>query len=173
MIAYLFFHEIAPDGDALRYEDGLRRFHEALAGAGVPGFAGSRTYRLGPQYCDWYLVESSASLDPLNDAAVSGQRSASHADVASLATNFTGKLLKLTAGQYSADAGIEVRFAKPHGMTYAHLYRLLEPWTSRSDVSLWRRMMVLGPPPEFCLIARSDVDLPDELDAEVYRREPV
>ena len=173
MIAYLFFHEIAPDGDAIRYEEGLRRFHSTLAQAGVPGFIGSQTYRVGSQYCDWYVVENSAALDPLNDAAVSGQRSASHADVARVATNFAGKLLKLAAGQYSPDATTEIRFAKPHGMTYPHLYRLLERWTGRGDVSLWRRMMVLGPAPEFTLIARSEVDLPRELDAEVLKREPV
>lgn len=173
MIAYLFFHELGPGGDAIRYEEGLRRFHAALATADVPGFIGSRTFREGSQYCDWYIVDSSAALDALNDAAVTGQRSASHADVARAASNFTGKLLKLAAGRYSEDAATEIRFSKPHGMTYPDLYRLLEPWTSREDVSLWRRMMVLGPPPEFVLVARSEVSLPTELDPETFRRDPV
>lgn len=173
MIAYLFFHELAPGADGTEYEQGLRRFHSALAAAGVPGFVGSRTYRVGSQYCDWYLVATSAALDPLNDAAVSGGRSASHDDVAQRAVNFSGKLLKLAGGEYRSDASIEVRFSKPRGMTYPDLYRRLERWTKRPQVSLWRRMMVLGPPPEFCLLAASDVSLPDELDPQVFRREPV
>jgi hypothetical protein len=41
------------------------------------------------------------------------------------------------------------------------------------EVSLWRRMMVLGPPPEFTLIAPSKVELPAEMKAEVLRREPI
>jgi len=173
LIAYLFFHELAPGADAGDYEEGLRRFHAALAGAGVPGFVGSRTYRVGPQYCDWYIVTTSAALDPLNDAAVSGRRSASHTDVARHAVKFSGKLMKLAAGEYDPEAGIEVRFSKPHGMTYPDLYRALEPWTNRPAASLWRRMMVLGPPPEFCLLAKSDVSLPEEMDPQAFRREPV
>jgi hypothetical protein len=173
LVAYLFFHELAPGADAVGYEEGLRRFHAALAGAGVPGFIGSRTYRVGPQYCDWYVVATSAALDPLNDAAVSGRRSASHSDVARLAVNFTGKLLTLAAGEYDSDARSEVRFSKPHGVTYPDLYRRLEPWTNRPGVSMWRRMMVLGPPPEFCLIAALDISLPDDLEPDVFRREPL
>ena len=173
MLAYLFFHRAAPGVDARAYEDGLRRFHEALAQAGVPGFAGSRTYRTGGRYCDWYLVESSASLDALNDAAVSGGRSVAHDDVARQATDAAGKLLKLVSGSYDANATNEVRFAKPRGMSYADHYARLKPWTERGDVSLWRRMMVLGPAPEFCLLARSDVQLPAEMEPEVSSREGV
>jgi hypothetical protein len=171
LIAYLFFHEHASHADVARYEEGLRRFHASLGAAGVPGFMGSRTYRVGSQYCDWYVVTSSAALDPLNDAAVSGQRSASHAAVAREAVDFAGKLLKLAAGEYDAGAGTEIRFSKPGGTTYADLYRMLEPWTSMPGVSLWRRMMVLGPPPEFCLLAKSEVTLPAELNPQVLRRE--
>lgn len=171
MIAYLFFHEHAAEADAAKYEEGLRRFHASLAAAGIPGFLGSRTYRVDSQYCDWYLVESAAALDPLNDAAVSGERSAPHAAVAREAMNFAGKLLKLAAGEHHSDATTEIRFSKPGGMTYADLYRRLEPWTSRPGVSLWRRMMVLGPPPEFCLLAKSEITVPAELNPQVLRRD--
>jgi hypothetical protein len=171
LIAYLFFHEHASHAGVAEYEEGLRRFHASLAAAGVPGFVGSRTYRVGSQYCDWYVVTSSAALDPLNDAAVSGRRSAPHAAVAREAVDFAGKLLKLASGEYDADAGTEIRFSKPHGTTYEELYRKIEPWTSMPDVSLWRRMMVLGPPPEFCLLAKSEITLPAELNPQVLRRE--
>jgi hypothetical protein len=34
-------------------------------------------------------------------------------------------------------------------------------------------MMVLGPPPEFCLIAPSEIELPPEYRPEVLRRQPI
>ncbi|HET7419152.1 MAG TPA: hypothetical protein VFL27_02095 [Candidatus Dormibacteraeota bacterium] len=173
MIAYLFFHHLEPGADEVEYEAGLRYFHDALRGAGFEGFVGSRTVRTGDGYCDWYLVESSAALDHLNDAAVSGGRLSIHNAVAMHAVNFTGKLMKLTAGRYDPEAALEVRFSKPRGMTYPDLYRRLEPLTARPDVSVWRRMLVLGPGPEFSLLARGEEQLPVEMDPVVVRLEPV
>jgi hypothetical protein len=34
-------------------------------------------------------------------------------------------------------------------------------------------MMVLGPAPEFCLVAPSEVQLPAEMRPEIVRREPI
>ena len=173
MIAYLFFHELAPGADAGAYEEGLRRFHAALAEAGVRGFVSSRTYRVGGGYCDWYVVESSAALDQLNDAAVTGRRAPSHDAVARHATKSAGKLLTLARGAFEPDTRFEVRFSKPQGMSYSDLYGRTAGWTKHPGVSLWRRMMVLGPPPEFCLLATSDVAVPEELEPVVFRREPI
>lgn len=173
MLAYLFFHRPSADVDTAEYEQGMRDFHAALAEVGVAGFDGSRTYRVGGEYCDWYLVETSAALDVLNEAAVSGARSSPHDAVARHATDFRGKLMKLVAGIYHADARHEIRFSKPRGMTYPDLYGQLKRWTDRPDVSLWRRMMVLGPAPEFCLVARSEVELPTELEPQGLIRDPV
>ena len=173
MIAYLFFHHLEPGADEVEYEAGLRHFHVALRDAGIAGFSGSRTYRLADGYCDWYLVESSAALDPLNDAAVSGGRTTLHNAVAMRAVNFTGKLMKLAAGRYDPEAAVEVRFSKPHGMSYADFYRRLEPLTARPDVSVWRRMMVLGPAPEFSLLSRTEEALPRDMDPVVVKLELV
>lgn len=173
MLAYLFFHRPEAGADLAAYLAGLRRFHAALAAARPAGFSGSSTYRVGDRYCDWYLVDTSAALDVLNDAAVGGARQPLHAAVARVAADGAGKLLKLTAGIYDAAAGFEIRFAKPRGMSYPDLYDLLRPWTAQPRVSLWRRMMVLGPPPEFCMLAPNRPELPSELSPEVLRREPV
>lgn len=173
MLAYLFFHRPTPEADVREYEEGLRRFHRALAGAGVSGFAGSWTYRVGDGYSDWYLIESSAVLDVINDAAVSGQRAGAHDMVARQATGGTGKLLTLVSGSYDADAGFEIGFSKPPGTTYPDLYSQLQIWTARPDVSLWRRMMVLGPPPEFTLLARAELELSPELEPSVFQRERI
>jgi hypothetical protein len=173
VIAYQFFHHIEDGADEVEYEAALRHFHVALREGGIPGFVGSRTYRTGDGYFDWYVIETSAGLDYLNDAAVSGSRSPLHEVIAMHAVDFTGKLLKLAAGMYDPEFGVEIRFSKPRGMLYPDLYRRLEPWTERPDTSLWRRMMVLGPGPEFSLLARTEEVLPRETEPVVVRLEAV
>ena len=173
MLAYVFFHRAAPGVETRDYEAALRRFHAALAGDLPRGFIGSSTYRVGGAYADWYLVEGSAALDVLNEAAVSGARSASHDSVAHMATDGAGKLLALVSGSAATGAAFEIRFSKPAGMGYPELYDRLKPWTDRAEVTLWRRMMVLGPPPEFCLLAPSEIQLPAQMKPEMLRREPV
>ena len=173
MLAYVFSHRPAPGLDVTSYEEALRRFHAALASAPSKGFVSSVTYRIADGYSDWYLVESSAALDWLNAAAVSGARTPAHDAAARMAIDGSGKLFSLAGGEPPSGRGVEVRFAKPAGMAYTDLYARLEPWTSGPAVSLWRRMMVLGPPPEFCLITPSAVELPGEMRPEVLSREPI
>lgn len=157
----------------MAYEESLRQFHASLASAAPSGFTGSATFRTGDGFADWYMVESSAALDVLNAAAVSGARTQIHDAAARMAVDGVGKLFNLSAGEYSAGAGHEVRFAKPAGMTYVDLYARLRTWTSLPGVSLWRRMMVLGPPPEFSIVTPSPLQLPAEMRPEVVRREPI
>lgn len=151
----------------------MRRFHAALAAEPPPGFLRSATYRIGNGYADWYLVDNSAALDTLNDAAVKGARSSPHDAVAHMAADGAGKLLMLRSGSAQTERGFEMRFSKPAGMSYQELYERLKPWTDRAEASLWRRMMVLGPAPEFCLVAPSEQHLPAEMRPETVRREPI
>ena len=58
-------------------------------------------------------------------------------------------------------------------MSYPALYKELEPWTSRPDTSLWRRFLVLGPPPEFSLLARSPEALPRAMDPVELQLDPI
>lgn len=169
MLAYVFSHRPAPDSDVAAYEEALRRWHAELARSGTAGFVKSTTYVIGDAYSDWYLVESSAALDGLNDAAVSGSRSAPHDAAARMAAGGSGKLLRLARGEADLEAPYEIGFSKPAGMPYPALYQSLE----RFGGSLWRRMMVLGPPPEFCLVARSPVELPAEFAPEVRNRRQI
>jgi len=115
-------------------------------------------------------VENSAALDPLNVAAVSGRAKSPHDAVAHAAVDFAGKLYMLIAGNPDGQ-GFEIRFSKPSGLTYQDLYARLKPWSERAGVSVWRRMMVLGPPPEFCLLSPSKLDLPAEMKPEVLTRQ--
>lgn len=163
MLAYVFSHRPASGADVQAYEDALRRFHAELAGARPVGFVASTTYRFTDGYSDWYVVENSGALDVLNEAAVSGARAASHDAAARMAAWGSGKLLSLAQGEADLDALHEAAFAKPAGMGYPDLYAMTAPFTARAGVALWRRMMVLGPPPEFCLVAREPAQLPAEL----------
>ncbi len=172
-LAYVFAHRPAPGLPAGTYEDALRRFHAALASAHPNGFIESTTYRLGDGYADWYLVANSAALDVLNDAAISGVRGPAHDAAARMAAGGTGKLMRLAGGEVNLGASYEVRFAKPAGMPYKELYEQLEQWTGEPGISLWRRMMVLGPPPEFCLVTPTPVQLPAEMNPEVVKRAPI
>jgi hypothetical protein len=161
LLAYVFSHRPAPGMDVVAYEDALRRFHAELARAGLSEFVASTTYRFDDgAYSDWYLVGSSAALDLLNAAAVSGARSAAHDTAARMAADGSGKLLSLAAGEADLAALHEQAFAKPAGMSYAALYEKTGPYTVHPGAALWRRMMVLGPPPEFLLVSREPISLP-------------
>src|SRR5438270_6817565 len=91
MLAYVFWHWPARDVTAAEYEHLQRAFHAALAQARPDGFRRSIVFRVdvsapwlggSPAYADWYLVDGSAALDPLNVAAVSGVRENPHAQPA-------------------------------------------------------------------------------------------
>jgi len=173
MLAYVFSHRAAGGVDLSDYEAALGHFHATLASAPPGGFLESTTYRVGERYSDWYLVENSAALDGLNLAAVSGPRTAAHDSAARMAADGVGKLYGLAGGETAHGPGFEIHFSKPAGMTYADLYERMQPFTAPPKTSLWRRMMVLGPPPEFCLVAPSELELPREFRAEVLRRDPI
>ena len=170
MLAYVFSHRPAPGIEAARYEAVLHEFHDRLAAAPPRGFISSLIYRIGDGYSDWYLLVDSAAMDALNEAAVSGSRTTPHNIAARMAVDGVGKLLSLAAGEHDAAAGCEIRFAKPPGMAYADLYSSLESATTSKGAGLWRRMMVLGPPPEFCLTAPAPVELPVAMRPEVITR---
>ncbi|MGA7910230.1 MAG: hypothetical protein WCC30_01595 [Candidatus Dormiibacterota bacterium] len=173
MLAYVFFHRPAPQAGTIAYEAALRSFHAALTADPPAGFLGSGSYRIGGGYADWYVVADSAALDRLNEAAVGNRARSTHDMVAHMSWDGTGKLFTLLSGEPRRESGFETRFSKPAGMPYGELYERLKNFTVRPDVSLWRRMLVLGPPPEFCITSRSELDLPAEMSPETLPREVV
>ena len=111
MLAYVFWHWPRAGVPAAEYEDLQRRFHAALQAAPSAGFLGSRCLALagapwagggGPAYEDWYLLEGSAALDPLNAAAVTASRQAPHDAAAAVADGGTAGLYTL---RLAASAG--------------------------------------------------------------------
>jgi len=173
VLAYVFSHRPADGADIAAYEASLRGFHELLAKAKPEGFISSSTFRVSGRYDDWYLLEGSAAMDVINHIAMKDEQGRAHDEVARMAADGYGKLYKLASGDPPAGNGYEVRFSKPHGIKYPDFYARLDPWTREPTVSLWRRQMVLGPAPEFCLISDKDFELPADMTPEALKREPI
>jgi hypothetical protein len=170
MLAYVFWHTAQPAVDPADYESRLGAFHTALADAKPDGLIESVAFRMdsvpwlesdNPVYEDWYLLEGSAALDPLNDAAVSAHRSLPHDAVASVAGAGCGGLYRLRLGTPDhAATNVAFWVSKPPVMKYPEFYETVEPAVDSAHGALWGRQMVLGPAPEFCIHAANNVDLP-------------
>jgi hypothetical protein len=161
MLAYVFWHWPQPQIERGQYLDHLTEFHRTLAANKPPGFQQSVVFSIqnanwlntkGEAFEEWYLLDDSAAMDRLNDAAVSGVCEEPHNRVARAAADGTGGLYRLRNG--TADLA-EARFAtwlsKPNGVSYKEFYANLQPLTSQPGVALWGRQMTLGPTTEFCI----------------------
>ena len=174
MLAYVLWHwplpQVAPD----HYESSLIEFHQSLNTTKVQGFSQSIVFRShgapwtgqGQRgYEDWYLLEESAALDRLNEAAVSGGSKEPHDTTAHAVAGAAGGLFQLQSGRPDAENHRFVSWlAKPRGTSYDDFYSSLQPWTGRPGVSIWRRQMVLGPTPEFGIVSPDRLDLPSILE---------
>ena len=167
MLAYVFWHVRRAGVAAPDYEAAHGAFHGSLWATPVPGLLGLRIHRLAEipwltpgqgGYEDWHLLEDSAALDVLNEAAVTRARLAVHDRIAAMAANGTAGLYGLRSGVF-----IEPAFAywmsKPDGLKYAEFDESLEPCIARG-CCLWGRRMTLGPTPEFCLHAPAAMNVP-------------
>lgn len=182
MLAYVFWHWRRAEVPAAEYERRQRAFHDALAAAPPDGFLRSSVVRLrgaawanagAEAYEDWYLLRDSASLDALNDAAISASRAAPHDAAAAVAEGGTAGLYRLRFGAAAEVPRFAHWFAKPGGMRYDALHAELAPIAERAGASLWCRQMVLGPSPEFCLWTREPIALPPPLAGATIALEAV
>lgn len=173
MLAYVFYHWKRSDVLAADYEQRLRDFHDALRLAPSAGFRSSWCAALtgapwanngGDSYEDWYLINGSSDLDPLNDAAVSASRQVPHDQAASGAAGGTAGLYSLRAGAALIAPSFAYWFSKPNGWSYEQVFSRLQPVTD--DGALWGRQMTLGPAREFCLHANAPAELPTGIDAQ-------
>ena len=160
-LAYLFWHWPAGDADRAGYEQRMRDFHAAL------DLPGSRTFRLerapyddalARPYEDWYPVADWAGLGALNERAVSGARRPPHDAVAAQAAGGAGGVYALLQGAAGAPVADAHWLAKPAGMAYEHFHAELA--ATVPDATIWQRQMVLGPAPEYAVLATRRVTLP-------------
>ncbi len=154
MLAYVFTHWPADPGRREAYEAEVAVFHRELAQVGSEGFERSFLYRVrgahwvGAEvgYEDWYLVEGSYALDPLNEVAVSARLRPAHDAAAQAAGGGMGALYRLQSGVPEPASGAVSWLSKPAGESYPDFYRRFG-----ADAVLWRRQMVLGSATEFLL----------------------
>ncbi|MCG3108316.1 hypothetical protein L3N51_00597 [Metallosphaera sp. J1] len=169
MEAYVFWHRRDPQVNRERYEEYLIRFHENFQRVGVRGFLHSTSYRIsgvswmpqGDVYEDWYLIEDSGVLDRLIDAVEKDTRTV-HDEIASFSLEGKGTLLALKAGELSeVKQDVATWFSKPRGVQYEKFYASLEV-----SGSLWRRLLAMGPSPEFCMISAEGVTIPSSIQVK-------
>jgi hypothetical protein len=203
VLAYVFWHRPREREDSETYERLVCAFHRSLARSLPAGMIASAAYRLAelpweapstaagaldaPAYEDWYLVEDFAALGVLNEAAVGRGHRSSHDDAAQHCGAGTAGLYALLEGDPTARALGDVTLAvwvtpTPHSardLRRSPLAELLGDGMEPHRASLWRRQLVFGPAPEYCLIS-SEVPcgvgaarLPEGWTASVAPRELV
>ena len=110
-------------------------------------------------YEDWYLVEDFTALGILNEAAVAHGHRTAHDDIARRFGAGAGGLYGLIEGELGpgadaiGEASIAVWVARTPGTARRGLGELLGDGMQPGHASLWRRQLVFGPAPEFCLLA--------------------
>ncbi|WP_054836929.1 hypothetical protein [Metallosphaera hakonensis] len=156
MEAYVFWHRRDPNVPKERYEEYLKKFHEGLRQFDIRGFLGSASYRVdvpwmpkGDIYEDWYFILDSGVLDRLIEVVEGGARTI-HDEVASFSAEGKGALFALKSGKHEIlSRDIVTWISKPRGVSYEKFYSSLE-----IRGTLWRRLLAMGPTPEFCIIDR-------------------
>jgi hypothetical protein len=192
VLAYVFWHRPREDEDAAVYERLLAAFHRSLARNAPAGMLASAAYRVAElpwlpaaAYEDWYLVADYAALGVLNEAAVGRGHRTSHDELARHSGTGAGALYALLEGEPGAEAlarGTLAIWVEPTADTRAELRRpqlagLLADGMEPRHASLWRRQLVLGPAPEYCLIGEEipngvrPTRLPQGWHASVLQRE--
>jgi hypothetical protein len=107
-----------------------------------------------PGYEDWYLVDDFAALGVLNEAAVAHGHRTAHDEVARRFGTGAGGLYGLMEGHAElAGPPLGIWISRPSGAAKPALAGLLGDGLDPQHSSLWRRALVFGPAPEYCLLA--------------------
>jgi len=179
MLAYVFWHRPFAHADRQVYEAALMRFQRDLLRHNPPGFISAASFRIGPVpwltdmpgYEDWYVVESSWALDPLNGFAIAGAMQAPHDNVAALMDEGHGGLYVHAGGEPLRAIDSTVHWlTRPRGVQWQAA--LAPVRANNPQVNIWRRQMVLGPGWEFAVEAAGEasIDVPAGWQALSVRR---
>ena len=98
---------------------------------------------------------------------------AAHDAAASLAASGTAGLYHLKLGTPPTAPRSAQWFSKPAGLSYAQVFGAIEPALGAVGGSLWMRKMVLGPTPEFCVLAREPATLAPNMQMFAFPLRPL
>jgi hypothetical protein len=171
MLAYVFWHRPSPNTERQRYEEAVVRFQNDLAGSKPPGFIAATSFQIEavpwlgglPGYEDWYLLDGSWAMDPLNAFAISGHVQAPHDGVAAMMEQGHGGLYAHVDPQAGGGESISAPRSMIHWLTRPRGIQWQPPLAAvRSGcplANIWRWQMVLGPAAEFAVEAPADVEI--------------
>jgi hypothetical protein len=162
LLAYVLWHRPADGIEQEAYERAGEGFHRSLRHVPPAGFCGSAIYRVdehewldgGAGYEDWYLVDDFGALGVLNEAAVAHGHRTAHDAIAHRFGAGAGGLYGLMEGHAElAGAPLGIWISRPPRAAKPALAELLGDGLDPRHSSLWRRSLVFGPAPEYCLLA--------------------
>jgi hypothetical protein len=168
VIAYVFWHRPLPQVERARYEAAIVRFQDELARHPPPGFIGAHSFAIEavpwlsnqPGYEDWYLIEASWAMDPLNAFAVAGPVAGPHDSAAAQMDEGHGGIYAHAAGgSITAARSSAYWLTRPRGIQWRPALEAVRIRVPQANV--WRRQMVLGSAGEFV------VEVPNDTEIEV------
>ncbi|MGD0638273.1 MAG: hypothetical protein ABSA72_09590 [Nitrososphaerales archaeon] len=172
-LAYVFWHWPRPEVPADAYEAKIRSFLGSLNSAKPSGFIEGSSFRVdglpwGPQgrslYEDWYVVENFTALEALNEAAIGGGSRDPHDSIAKDYMKGAGAIFKTISGSLKLrDSRYVTWIEKPIGPSYRAYYDELAKAVGDRRTDLWRRQMVLGPSPQFCVHSEELLEVQGDL----------
>lgn len=181
MYAYVFWHAAPDNVAAAEYEKTLLHFGQALAKLKIPGLLNNASYSISqtpwlgePGYEDWAWLDSLSALEPLNERAVVGAMEKPHREIAQLTRHGGfGALLYLVAGRHEVVGDSKIIWlSRPRGLQWREVMPAIIQ-SANAEVAVWRRLMVLGPSPEFAIIGPPTLTLtlpPGWTSFEIERR---
>jgi hypothetical protein len=171
-LAYVFWHWPRPEVPIDAYEAKIRSFLRSLNSAKPPGLIEGLSFRAdalpwSPQglnlYEDWYVVESFAALETLNEAAVGGDSRGPHDSIAKDYMKGAGAIFRTISGSLPLRESLQATWIeKPTGLSYQSYYDGLAKVVGSRRTDLWRRQMVLGPSPQFCVHSEEPLEVPGD-----------